>query len=246
MMQAADLPERALLQRQAAWLRPARAQLLRRIAIAHRQRVLDLGAGRGAVTGELVRRAGGPVVALDRRVSALREAVPTGAHCTGGDARQLPFADATFDLIFSQLTLLWISPLVSALDELARVLSPGGALVAIEPDYGGMIEHPPEIATRSLWLAALRRAGADPLVARKLPRLLADRGFSMRVDLFDRLAPPDPARFDLLRGLPLTEDERARLAKIEAASESRQPSGAADWSKVAHLPFFLITAEKES
>ena len=243
VVQTADLPEGALLEEQTAWLRPARARMLRRVAIARRRRVLDLGAGRGAVTGELVRRAGGPIVALDRRVRVLGEVDASDAFAVGGDARRLPFAGATFDLVFSQLTLLWIAPLETALDEICRVLAPGGALVALEPDYGGMIEHPSEIASCELWLAALRRAGADPHVGRRLPRLLAARGFDVRVDLFDRLAAPDPARFDLLRGLPLTEAERARLAQIEAW-RAAHVADAGDWAEIAHLPFFLVTARR--
>ncbi len=243
MVRAADLPERALLEAQARWLRPARARVLRRVGIAHRQRVLDLGAGRGAVTGELARRAGGSVVALDRRARALRGVDVRDIFPVGGDARRLPFADAAFDLVFSQLTLFWITPLKPALDEIVRVLAPGGALVALEPDYGGMMEHPPEIATRDLWLAALRRAGADPRVGRRLPLWLEERGFAVRVDLFDRLVPPESARFDLLRGLPLTDAERARLAQIEGWRAAHVTNAGA-WAEIAHLPFFLITARR--
>ncbi len=62
--------------------------------------------------------------------------------------------------------------LASAIKEIYRVLQPKGMLVAIEPDYGGMIEYPPEIATGDLWIAALSRAGADPCIGRKLPSIL--------------------------------------------------------------------------
>ena len=228
------LPSAELLREQAGWLAPARAWLLRDVAIARRRSVLDLGAGHGAVTGELQRRSGGRVVALDCAVDALRGL----AGAVGGDARRLPFADGAFDLVFSQLTLLWVAPLEPALDELARVLAPGGALVALEPDYGGLIEHPPEVAARDLWLAALPRAGADPLVGRKLPGLLADRGFDARVRLFDTLVAPAPARFDFLDDLPLTPEERARLDELRfAAAAMTRP-----WSQVAHLPFMLVTA----
>ena len=83
-----------LLTEQAAWLAPARARLLRRVAIAHRQRVLDLGAGPGAVTPELVRRSGGLVVALDVDLDALQtngDAVlgsdcAMGAECGNGES----------------------------------------------------------------------------------------------------------------------------------------------------------------
>jgi SAM-dependent methyltransferase len=240
---SAALPPADLLAEQARWLAPARSRLLRRVAVARRRRTLDLGAGHGAITGELVRRSGGPVVALDLAADALREAAATpfgAALPVGGDARRLPFADDAFDLVVSQVTLLWVQPLAAALDEIARVLGPGGALVALEPEYGGMIEHPPEVATRELWTSALTRAGADPHVARKLPGLLAKRGFDVHVGLFNTLVPPAPERFALLRGLPLTPQETARLDRAERAAEARSGS----WQVVAHLPFFLVTARR--
>lgn len=237
-----DLPGPEMLAQQAEWLAPARGRLFRQVGIARRKRVLDLGTGYGAVTGELVRRAGGPVVALDRVVTALHEGVAAfaGASRTGGDARWLPFADAVFDLVFTQLTLLWVQPVARALDEIHRVLRPGGALVALEPDYGGMVEYPPEIAARELWLSALERAGADPLIGRALPGLLTARGFTVNVGLFESLYAPSPARFDFLRDLPLTVTEALTLEKVELGALARS----SPWAQIAHLPFFLVTAFK--
>jgi hypothetical protein len=60
------------------------------------------------------------------------------------------------------------------------------------------------------------------------------------VALFDMLEPPHPARFDLLRGLPLEPAEQTVL------EESALQSGCLSdgWRQVAHLPFFLVTALK--
>jgi SAM-dependent methyltransferase len=239
-MSPPSLPPHEMLARQAAWLEPARARLLRRVSVARRRRVLDLGCGSGAVTGELVRRAGGKVLALDRSRHALgADAAPfASAVRLCGDAAGLPLADGTVDLVFCQWALMWMDA-AAVLAEVRRVLAPGGALVALEPDYGALIEHPPQIATRVLWLAALRRAGADPRLGRKLPGLLAPLGFEVQVDLLDRVTAPDAARFDLLRGLPLTDDERETLARVEQAD--RELAAAA---RVVHLPMFLITAVK--
>ena len=230
-----DLPPPELLQQQADWLAAARGRLLRRVQVARRRRVLDLGCGRGIVTGELVRRSGGTVVALDRNRPALgdddRPFADAARVCA--DAARLPFAQERFDLVFCQFALLWMDA-PAAVGEIRRVLRPGGLLVAIEPDYGGMIEYPAEIATRDLWLAGITRAGGDPLVGRKLPGLLRRAGWDVRVDLLDRLEPPSPTRFDLLRGLPLDADQRATLDHIAALSTDA----------LVHLPLFLITATK--
>ena len=219
-----------------------RQQLLRRVQIARKKRVLDLGAGYGAVTPELVRRSGGQVIALDCEVDALQSAKPAfeGSHRVGAHAAFLPFQTRTFDLVFSQLTLLWVSPLGKALDHIKRILIPGGALIAIEPDYQAMIEYPPEIVTRDLWCTGLSRAGADPSIGRKLPGLLTARGFDVHVGLFDTLYAPHPTRLDFLQDLPFTPEERQQLEQITFEVTLRtQP-----WSQLAHLPFFLITAIK--
>jgi SAM-dependent methyltransferase len=239
-MDDASFPPPELLRQQSAWLAPARARLLRRARIARRRRVLDLACGTGAVTGELVRRCGGTVVALDRNLRALSAAEERFAGAVGlcGNAARLPFAQGSFDLVFCQFALMWLDARV-VIEEVRRVLQPGGLLVAVEPDYGGMIEYPPGIATRELWLVALARAGADPQIGRKLPGLAAAAGFRVRVDLLERAGLPASARLDLLRGLPLTDTEKESLRRIERAD-----AACADGDRVVHLPMFLVTAEK--
>jgi SAM-dependent methyltransferase len=243
--QHAACPPAELLRQQAEWLAPMRSRLLRRAAIAHRSSVLDLGAGYGAATAELARRSDGRVVALDAHLLPLlageQAQAFAGAQQVCGHAGRLPFPSASFDLVLCQCALLWMSPTARVVGEIWRVLQPGGVLLALEPDYGSMIEHPPTIATRAIWLAALARAGADPLIGRKLPGLLAQHGFQVRADLLPELLPPAQERFALLRGLPLTRREQRLLRRAErrAASLEAQP-----WAQIAHLPFVLLTATR--
>ena len=111
---ASSLPSAELLDEQASWLAPARSWLLRGVGSAQCRRVLDLGAGYGAGTEELVRRARGPVIAVDRQMSPLQAAdrAFADAYRVAADGSTLPLVDKSFDIVFSQLTLLWISPLV--------------------------------------------------------------------------------------------------------------------------------------
>jgi SAM-dependent methyltransferase len=199
--------------------------------------VLELGCGWGAVTAELVRRAAGPVVALD----VLREAV-AAVDATrlrvAGDARCLPFRDGAVDLVFGQLVLTWIDDAARAASEIARVLSPGGAVALLEADHAGLMEDPDGAALREVWIAALRRAGADPAMGRRVPRLLAEAGLAVTARLADRAEPPDATRFALLEELPLTDAERARVAAARAAE------AALALPPTAHLPLWLVVGEK--
>jgi malonyl-CoA O-methyltransferase len=94
--------------------------------------VLDLGAGTGRVTGELKRRyRRGLVIALDLAPGMLREARrhqrPWRRFArVCADAQRLPLADASVDLVFSNLMLQWCQPLDAALCEARRVLRPDG------------------------------------------------------------------------------------------------------------------------
>ncbi len=235
-----DCPADALLTEQSRWLATARSRLLRRVEIARRKRVLDLGCGYGTTTAELVRRSGGSVVALDRLRSALaaRPGQFASACRVAGDARRLPFRDAAFDLIFCQFVWLWLDAAIVA-GEAFRVLRPGGALVALEPDYEGMIEHPAKLAARDLWLHWLARSGADPAIGRKLSGLLDRAGFKVEIGLLDRLEPPSPSRFKLLGELATSDAEREQVQQLIEAD-----AACSGEDKVAHLPVFLVTATR--
>jgi SAM-dependent methyltransferase len=241
MINEHNFPSSELLKQQAEWLAPARTRALRKAGIAQRRRVLDLGCGFGAVTEELRRRSGGEVVALDWREDALtcNPQAFVGAERVCGDALRLPFGGGAFDLVFCQFTFLWIDA-HKAVEEIHRALQPGGVMVAIEPDYGGMIEHPAGIATKDLWINALTRAGADPLIGRKLPGLLPPQRWSVDVDLLDRIVPPSPVRFRFLEELPLSGEEKDLLERIKAADAALDAS-----RRLVHLPVFIVIAERK-
>jgi SAM-dependent methyltransferase len=183
------------------------------------------------VTEELRRRAAGEVVSLDL--------TPQPGATLAGDATHLPFPDASFDLVFFQNVLLWVGDLPAAVTEAARVLQPGGDLVALEPDYGGMMEQP-DLGLAALWRDALTRAGADPLVGRRLPGACEAAGLQVWVELTHL---PQPAHADALRLLErheLTGEERRRLEAARRALES----GRGEWGVFLHVPYFAVVAEK--
>jgi malonyl-CoA O-methyltransferase len=122
-----------------AWLQGlAREELLSRLDLlqAHPSAVLDLGAGTGIAAVEIKRRFRGaavtaadiaaPMLEIARRRSRWWRPI----RCVQADAQALPFADASFDLVFSNLMLQWLLPPDPALAEIRRVLRPGGLLLA--------------------------------------------------------------------------------------------------------------------
>ena len=99
------------------------------------RRVLDLGAGTGIFTRALMKRyRRSDVVALDIARPMLERVQQRAGWfrkpgCVCGDSESLPFADDSFDLIFSNLMLQWCTDLQATFADLRRVLSPGGLLM---------------------------------------------------------------------------------------------------------------------
>jgi ubiquinone/menaquinone biosynthesis C-methylase UbiE len=80
--------------------------------------VLDLAAGRGALSRELARRAGRMIALLARDLPAVESHVM--------DAAVLAFPDATFDLVVAGFVVHIMADPVTAVAEVKRVLRPGG------------------------------------------------------------------------------------------------------------------------
>lgn len=95
--------------------------------------VLDVGAGTGYFSGRLAQRyPAAMVVALDLAEGMLQLAQlrlrSLGAGLCAGDAEALPLANASIDLIFSNLAIQWCGSPVRVFREFGRVLRPGGLL----------------------------------------------------------------------------------------------------------------------
>ncbi|MGA8255192.1 MAG: methyltransferase domain-containing protein [Nocardioides sp.] len=119
-----------------------------RLGLRPGDRVLDMGCGGGRHAFEMYRR-GSDVVAFDMDADelsgvlelfgAMKDAgeVPAGAEADikQGDALALPFANDEFDRVVAAEVLEHIPADIQAIDELVRVLRPGGTLAVSVPRW---------------------------------------------------------------------------------------------------------------
>lgn len=117
---------------------PWAERIIDRVDLDGDDRILDVGCGTGVVARHVANRVGnvGTVVGLDINEKMLDVAETTATESRleiewrRGDATDLPFSDGTFDVILCQQVLQFVTDPSTALQEMHRVLSPGGRIAA--------------------------------------------------------------------------------------------------------------------
>jgi ubiquinone/menaquinone biosynthesis C-methylase UbiE len=150
--------------------------------------LLDCGCGPGTITVGLARRvAPGQCAGIDldatqvelARSHAASEGV-TNLRFEAATIYQLPFADASFDAVYSNTVLGWLDDPLAALREIHRVLRVGGVVGIRSGDMGGNLFVPTNPLIERYWtlfVATIKEAGADPFLGREHRSLLRQAGF---------------------------------------------------------------------
>jgi demethylmenaquinone methyltransferase/2-methoxy-6-polyprenyl-1,4-benzoquinol methylase len=131
--------------------------LVSRIEAGPTDTVLDVATGTAAVARELVRQKDCFVVGIDQSAEMLEEgrrrvaleAATRKVRLQQGDARSLPFDDGQFDALTFTYLLRYVEDPAATLQELARVVKPGGTIAGLE--FGV-----PRGVWRPLWEAWVR------------------------------------------------------------------------------------------
>lgn len=157
-------------------------------------RVLDVATGRGAVAFLLSTEGACDVVGIDvcgvRLAQAVRMAIAdAGPEFVCADASRLPFEDASFDLVVTRRGPHHFADIEAALDEIHRVLVPGGRFVVDDRSV------PEDVDAGELW-NELDRLHAPSHVQEYAPsvwrRMLEAREFAVEsLEPYERELPLD-------------------------------------------------------
>lgn len=159
---------------------------LRRLQLVPGTRVLDIGSGPGFLAEEMATAVGpsGQVSGIDISESMLTLA---HAHCANlpiaqwvtfqrAEATQLPFADATFDVVVSTQVYEYVKDLATALAEIQRVLRPGGRVLILDTDWDSIVWHSTDQVRMNRVLAAWQEHLVHAFLPRTLSPLLRNAG----------------------------------------------------------------------
>jgi ubiquinone/menaquinone biosynthesis C-methylase UbiE len=121
------------------WNEEMRAEALELLDLDPDDRVLDVGCGTGFGTEGLLEYTD-DVHGLDQSIHQMEKAFgkfgrTDDVNFYRGDAERLPFADDSFDAVWSSGSIeYWPNP-VDALEEFRRVVEPGGPVLVVGPNY---------------------------------------------------------------------------------------------------------------
>lgn len=159
---------------------PLSLDALKDITLPVNARILDIGCGIGNTTNMLDKCfPGSQLTGLDGDKALIRAAIQNNPapnlHFVSDDARQLPFPDNCFDLVFCRYVLEFIPEPLSALSEMKRVCKPGGTVFSQEPDVNSLESYPESWAyPKFVELAA--RLFIDSTIGRKMPHYFNKAG----------------------------------------------------------------------
>ncbi|MFD1632509.1 methyltransferase domain-containing protein [Haloplanus ruber] len=121
------------------WNEEMRAEALELLDLDPDDRVLDVGSGTGFGTEGLLQYTD-DVHGLDQSIHQMEKAFAKFGRTDEvnfyrGDAERLPFADDSFDALWSSGSIeYWPNP-VDALAEFRRIVKPGGPVLVVGPNY---------------------------------------------------------------------------------------------------------------
>ena len=160
--------------------------------------VVDLGSGTGTMSRQLARLVAptnpagemGWVTGVEPN-PRLRAVAESRAGASGvpnlsfvhGVAGALPFDDSSIDLVWCERVLQHLADPQSAINDIARVLRPGGWAVLLDSDYGTRFVSDLDSDLADAFSQASLGPIANPYAARQIPAQLSRAGLTLEPDV---------------------------------------------------------------
>jgi arsenite methyltransferase len=163
-----------------------RSQLLRAMALREGEVVLDVGSGPGMLAKEMAEIVGsagvvsgidmsGPMISLSLQRCAEQE----WADFQVGNATALPFESGVFDVAVAAQVYEYVPEVELALNELSRVLRPGGRAFILDTDWDSVVWNNSDRARMKRILEAWNEHLSDPYLPETLSQKLRSVGFQV-------------------------------------------------------------------
>lgn len=236
---------------QAVWTKRLRTYLLKDIDLQPNPSILEIGCGTGAILSDFDSKPNISLHGLDIKYNHCSVATRNSRNSIilNADLYSTPYPSASFDLVFCHYLFLWLSFPDLAMEEVFRILKPGGGfLVFAEPDYESRIDFPPEFAALGKeQTKSLVNQGANPEIGRRLPSISSQSGFiecKYGISGYETYARELPGwwesewqtiRYDLAETLPSNE-----LDKLMEKDRNSWLEG----SRVLWIPTFYLSCRK--
>lgn len=215
---------------------PTAARLVNFSQLRHGESVLDVGCGTGVVAITAA-RAGARVKALDltpallERARSNAETAGVNIEFTEGDVENLPYPDASFDLVLSQFGHMFGPRPDITIAQMLRVLKPGGTIAFStwppEMFIGRMFTligkylppPPPGVAPTPHW-------GDPKIIRERLGEAVEDIVFEREVMLVPALSPQNLRVFNeqsagpVIKVVQLLKDEPEKLKRFREEFEA--------------------------
>ena len=214
--------------------------------------LLDIGCGPGGITLGLAHAvAPGQVTAIDieqAQIDRARERTKenniSNIKFEIASVFDLPYQDNSFDAIFMSAVLSNLQRPQDAVDEVFRVLKPGGVAGFNEFDSGGDIYYPllPGVARSSeLYFQMRDYVGDDPRGGRRLKSFLNAAGFS-DIDMGAIYENFDPQHYASAASTQFKDDMAETMIEKGWTTQEEVDAIVADWIKLSEHPDAFVAA----
>jgi SAM-dependent methyltransferase len=163
-----------IFRQQALWTKEVRSYLFNQANIIEESQIIEIGCGTGALLNDInLSLSFGIDIDYERLYFAKNNLNLSLLSCA--NAINLPFSENSFDHAYCHYLLLWVFSPKAVLEEMKRIIIPGGKIIVIaEPDYSKRKDHPEELKEiGKMQTQRLVDQGANPFIGRDLNTLLS-------------------------------------------------------------------------